>query len=96
MTRLPFSEELYQLLRRVNEGFVVWHNSCDVHAPGFAWVATDMSEAYREQCGQAYHARLVDIGVHHDGASAVSLTDTGEDRLRELQARHNAVGGGVA
>lgn len=89
------SEDLYQLLRRVHEGFVCWHNSCDVHAPGFAWISADMSEPTRELCGDALHARLLSIGVHRDGASAVSLTTAGVERMEELRVLHNETVGGA-
>lgn len=90
------SEDLYQLLRRVHEGLVCWHTCSDVHPCGFAWVAADMTEPSRELCGEALHARLLDIGTHRAGASAVFLTPAGVERLRELRDRHNAsLGGGV-
>lgn len=95
MTRLQ-SEDLSVLLRKVNEGHIIWHDCTDVHAPGFAWIGADMSEEYRELCGQAYHARLIDIGSHHAGASAVSLTVAGVERLAQLQSRHNETVRGVA
>lgn len=96
MTRLPFSEELYQLLRRVNEGFVFHHDLAETHAPGWSWQASDMSLSFQELCAEANHARLLHIGLHNPWGSAVSLTGDGETRLKELRDRHNAEARGVA
>lgn len=92
----PLFEELFQLLRRVDEKFVVWHNACDVHAPGFSWHGADMSLPYQELCAYAQREGLLDIGVHRDGASAVSLSDTGKDRLAKGRAQRMAGSRGVA
>lgn len=95
MTRLH-SEDLYQLLRRVHEGFVAWHDLCEAHAPGFSWQTADMSLAYQELCVDAHHARLLDIGHHEAWGSQVSLTVSGEERLAELRDRHNQAVRGAA
>lgn len=95
MTRL-YSEDLYQLLRRVAEGFVAWHDAAEVHAPGFSWLAADMSLPFQELCVDAHHARLLDIGHHEAWGSTVSLTVAGADRLEELRLRHNSEVRGVA
>jgi hypothetical protein len=96
MTPLPLFEELFQLLRRIDEKFVVWHNACDIHAPGFSWHGADMSLPSQELCAYAQREGLLDIGVHRDGASQVSLTGAGTVRLTELQVQHNAEVRGVA
>jgi hypothetical protein len=95
MTRLAYSEDLYQLLRRVAEGLVAHHDECEPHAPGFSWQAADMSLPIQELCGQANHARLLHIGLHHPWGSAVSLTPAGLERMEELRDRHNAEVRGV-
>lgn len=89
--RLACSEDLYQLLLRVHDGRIVHHDVCDVHPCGFSWIGSDMSESYREQVGEALHAGLIRIGAHIDGASAVSLTPVGLERMREWRLR--TVGG---
>ncbi len=96
MNPLPLFEELFQLLRRIDEKFVVWHTCADVHAPGFSWHGADMSLPSQELCAYAQREGLLDIGVHRDGASQVSLTGAGADRLKLLQAEHNATFRGVA
>ena len=94
MTRLQVEdiETLYQLLHRVRDAHVVWHNCCDIHAQGFAWIGSDMSESFRDLCERARYAGLVQVGLHHAGASAVSLTGAGEARLMELASRRTVRG----
>ncbi len=96
MTRLQCTEDLYQLLRRVHEGFVFHHGCSDVHAPGFSFREADMTPSFQDLCTDAHHARLVSIGVHGLDGSPVSLTGAGEERLTELRLRHNQTARGVA
>lgn len=96
MTLLPYSEELYQLFRRVNDGFVVHHGCCDVHAPGFSFRGADMTESFQDLCNDAYRDRFFHIGLHSLDGSQVSLTEAGEGRMEELQRRHDESVRGVA
>ena len=96
MTLLPRLEDLYQLLSRVNQGIAVYHDSCAVHAQGFAWHGADMSEPFRLLSEQALRDGLVLLGVHDIDGSQVSLTATGEVCLRELRAQHDAALRGAA
>lgn len=91
MSRLPYSEELYRLLRRVNDQVIVRHGCCDVHGPGFAFRAADMTPSFQDLCIEAFHARLLDVC-----GSEVSLSAAGKERLLEFQSRHNAEVRGVA
>lgn len=95
MTRLPYSEDLYQLLHRVNDHLVVLHDECEVHIPGWSWHRSDMSPLFQELCEDAYRARLVDIGVHQPWGSPAFLSPTGVERLEELYRRHISALGGV-
>lgn len=93
MTLLHYTEDLerlYQFLARVAQGIAVYHDSCDVHAQGFAWCTSDMSEPVRELGAYALREGLLHIGIHSLDGSAVSLTGAGEDRLARLRSQHNA------
>ncbi len=95
VTRLPYSEDLYQLLRRVNEGFVTHHDSAEVHAPGWSWKQSDMSAQTQDLCSQAFHARLIELGTHQPWGSPAFLSPSGVERLEELYRRHIAEVRGV-
>lgn len=89
------SEDLYQLLRRVHEGFVFHHDHAEVHPPGWSWQASDMSQSFQDLCSEANHARLLHIGIHNPWGSAVSLTSAGVERMEELRVLHNETVGGA-
>jgi hypothetical protein len=88
VTRLAYSEELYQLLYRVADHLVVLHNSCEPHAPGWSWHQSDMSPPLQELCHDAHRAGLIDLGVHQPWGSPAFLSPTGVERLEELYRRH--------
>jgi len=88
VTRLPYSEDLYQLLHRVSIGKVVLHDACEVHAQGWAWVGADMSVPFQDLCGAAFHARLIVLGMHQVDGSPASLSSTGWERYLEFRERH--------
>jgi hypothetical protein len=88
MTRLPYSEDLYQLLHRVADHLVVLHSECEVHVPGWSWKQSDMSEQFQELCTDARHAGLIDLGLHQPWGSPAFLTQSGVERLEELYRRH--------
>lgn len=87
---LLYSEDLYQLLSRVGSGFVVYHDEAEPHAPGFSWQESDMSLPFQEMCTTALHARLVRLGHHEPWGSAVSLSDTGIERLAQWREQRLA------
>jgi hypothetical protein len=87
MTRLSYSEELYQLLHRVHGGLVVMHFSTDP-TPGWSWVDSHMSEKFQELCACSFHARLIDLGMHQPWGSPAFLSPSGMERLEELHRRH--------
>jgi len=93
--RLPYSEDLYQLLHRVADHLVVLHDSCEPHAPGWSWTQSDMSEPFRELCENAYRARLIDLGYHQPWGSPAFLSASGVERLEELYLRHMSENGGA-
>lgn len=90
MNLLPALEDLFQLLSRVAKGIAVYHDSCDVHAQGFAWHGADMSEPFRLLSESALRDGLLWLGHHDIDGSQVSLTGTGTDRLTDLQRQRNA------
>jgi hypothetical protein len=96
VTRLLYSEELYQLLHRVSCNLLVLHDSCEVHAQGWSWVGSDMSPLFQELCGSAFHARLIDIGEHQIDGSPASLSAAGRERYLEFRARYLAETRGVS
>lgn len=87
MTRLLYTEELFQVLSRVDGGFIVWHDAAEAHLPGFSWQQSDMSVPFQECCTDALHAGLICLGHHEPWGSAVSLSDTGVARLAEWRAQ---------
>jgi hypothetical protein len=95
VTRLPYSEDLYQLLHRVAEHLVVLHDECEVHAPGWSWTQSDMSEPFQQLCTDARHAGLIDLGYHQPWGSPAFLSPSGVERLEELYRRHMSENGGV-
>jgi hypothetical protein len=95
VTRLPASEELYQLLHRLNDQLVVLHDSTEP-TPGWSWTNSHMSQSCQELCEDAYRARLVDLGVHQPWGSPAFLSPSGVERLDELYRRHVAELRGVA
>lgn len=90
MTRLAYSEELFQVLSKVSGGYVMWHDGAEVHAPGFSWLQSDMSWQFQELCTDVLHAGLIMLGHHEPWGSAVSLSDTGVIRLAEWREQRLA------
>lgn len=90
MTRLCYTEDLYQLLSRIGNGFVMWHDGTEVHCPGFSWQQSDMSWPIQELCSDALHAQLISLGHHEPWGSAVSLSASGSERLAEWREQRAA------
>lgn len=88
MTRLQYSEDLYQLLHRVNDQLVVRHDACEPHPQGWSWNQSHMSQSFQDLCEDAYRARLIDLGVHQPWGSPAFLSPSGVERLEELYRRH--------
>jgi hypothetical protein len=88
MTRLPYSEELYQLLYRVSQNLLVLHDACEVYPQGWSWVDSAMSSAFQELCDAAFHARLIKLGMHQLDGSPASLSLEGWKRYVECRDRH--------
>lgn len=87
MTRLAYSEDLYQLLHRVNDGLVVMHFSTEP-TPGWSWLNSHMSLSCQELCAEAFHARLIELGMHQQWGSPAFLSPSGVERLADLYRRH--------
>lgn len=83
MTRLLYTEDLYFLLLKVGQHIVLFHDLCEVHAPGFSWIGSDMSADVQQSFSDFRHAGLIEVGHHEPWGSAVSLSDTGIERLAQ-------------
>lgn len=96
MTRLAYSEDLYVLLFKVGRNIVLLHDECEVHAPGFSWVGSDMSPQVQETLNDFRHAGLLEVGRHEPWGAAVTLSHDGLVRLDEWRAQRLAGVRGVA
>lgn len=88
--RLQYSEDLYFLLLKVGRHIILFHDSCETHAPGFSWVGSDMSPDVQEDLRDLRHAGLIQVGHHEPWGAAVSLSDTGLVRLADWRERYLA------
>lgn len=90
MTLLHYTEDRYVVLFKVGRGVVVWHDGTEAHCPGFSWQQSDMTGPYQELCSEALHARLIEVGHHKPWGAAVSLSDTGIERLAQWREQRLA------